>query len=190
MYKFILTLIISCLLLITGCQQTTQKNTVDRDTTNLTREISVENDFSSNETLANHLAEIAANVPKVTEATALIAGPYAVVGIDIDENLDRSTVGIIKYSVAEALRNDSYGKTAVVIADGDIRQRLRNMQDSIANGRPIQGVIDELAAIVGRYIPSLPPTENRLINDEQQENIITNEEQNELENIQKEQSTE
>src|SRR5690625_4158266 len=189
MYKFILTLIISCLLFIIGCQQTTERNTINQDQTDLTAQMSTENNHSSNEELANHLADVASNVPKVDQATALIAGPYAVVGIDVDENLDRSTVGIIKYSVSEALRNDSYGKTAVVIADGDIRQRLKNMQNSIANGQPIQGIVDELAAIVGRYMPSMPPAEDRFINEEQQENIISDEEQDELENIQEEHST-
>jgi len=189
MNRLLQTLLIVCFVFIFGCNPETENKRTTKDYDNLTTQMSTNDQLSSNEALATHLAEVAAKVPKVDQATALIAGPYTVVGIDVDENLDRSTVGIIKYSVSEALRNDSYGKTAIVIADGDIRQRLKNMQKSIANGQPIQGIIDELAAIVGRYMPSMPPKENHLINNEQ-ENITTDDQEEKLEDIQEEHSTE
>src|SRR5699024_11699221 len=59
---------------------------------------------------ADHLANVAGDVPNVKDATAVVAGPYAVVGIDVDKDLDRSRVGTIKYSVTEALQHDPYGK--------------------------------------------------------------------------------
>ncbi|MDY0396257.1 YhcN/YlaJ family sporulation lipoprotein [Virgibacillus halophilus] len=115
----------------------------------------------SNRQIADHLSGVASNIPDVDNAAAVVAGPYAVVGIDVNKDLDRSRVGTIKYSVAEAMQHDPYGKTAVIVADGDVTQRLRNMSDKISQGYPIQGVVDELAAIVGRYMPETPVPHNR-----------------------------
>lgn len=108
------------------------------------------------EKISKHLANLAASVPDVERATALALGDYAVVAIDVDQDLDRSKVGTIKYSVAEALKEDPYGKNAVIIADPDIYRRLQEMGADIRAGRPLQGIINELAEIVGRVMPEIP----------------------------------
>src|SRR5690625_3546091 len=115
----------------------------------------------NNEQIAIHLANVASDIPNVNNATAIVAGPYAVVGIDVDGDLDRSRVGTIKYSVSEALQHDPYGKTAIVIADADLTERFQAMNKKMREGEPIQGIIDELAAIVGRYMPTLPLPEEQ-----------------------------
>ena len=46
----------------------------------------------SNTEIANHLANVASDVPSVDDAAAIVAGPYTVVGIDVDKDLDRSRV--------------------------------------------------------------------------------------------------
>ena len=84
------------------------------------------------------------------------SGKWAVVGIDVNAHLDRPEVGVIKYSVAEALKEDPQGANAIVTADPDIVQRLREMNADIRQGRPIAGIAEELADIVGRLIPQLP----------------------------------
>ncbi|GGA83590.1 YhcN/YlaJ family sporulation lipoprotein [Ornithinibacillus halotolerans] len=144
-------------------------------------------EFSSNE-IADHLAHVASDVPEVNDAVAIVIGPYAVVGIDVDKELDRSRVGTIKFSVLEALRHDPYGRTAVVVADGDITERIRGMNDKIKQGYPIQGVIDEVAAIVGRYMPDIPLPEDQPEEPNQNKEILDDEEQQNLDNIQNEQS--
>lgn len=53
----------------------------------------------------------------------------------------------IKYSVAQALKNDRYGANAVVIADPDTVSRLREMSREISEAHPVTGILDELAAI-------------------------------------------
>src|SRR5690625_712852 len=184
-------LIILNIIFIYGCQQSTEKPTNDRESDEPMTQVSDKSTASSNTDIAEHLTNIATKVPNVHEATALIAGPYAVVGIDVDKDLDRSSVGVVKYSVSEALHDDPYGKTAIVIADGDIRQRLNNMREDMADGKPVRGIIDELAAIVGRYMPQMPINEDeRIIDDEDQQEIISDEDEEQLDNIQKEQSTE
>ena len=143
----------------------------------------------NNQDIANHLANIASQIPHVNDAHAVVAGPYAVVAIDVDEDLDRSRVGTIKYSVNEALYHDTYGKTAVVVADADGAERIRDISDHIEQGRPIQGTIDELAAIVGRYMPSLPlPHEPQPKNSDQNKENLSEDEEELLENVEDEQS--
>lgn len=140
----------------------------------------------TNNEIANHLANIAGQVQDVNDAASVVTGPYAVVGIDVDKGLDRQRVGSIKYSVAEALRNDPYGKTAVVVADADLMERFRRMGIEIQEGRPVRGVIEELADIVNRYIPDIPVDENKEQQD--QPNNLKKESEEKLNEIQKEQS--
>lgn len=104
------------------------------------------------EEIAHRLARIAANVPQVNDATVIVFGRYAIVGIDVDAGLDRSRVGVIKYSVAEALKEDPLGVNTLVTSDIDIVQRLREINQDIRNGRPIRGFVEELSDITGRLM--------------------------------------
>ncbi|RXT14982.1 YhcN/YlaJ family sporulation lipoprotein [Ammoniphilus sp. CFH 90114] len=105
---------------------------------------------------AERLAKLATGVPNVNDATVIVFGNTAIVGIDVRAKLDRPRVGTIKYTVAEALRKDPEGAAAIVVADPDIVQRIREMNQDIQRGRPIAGFAEELADIVGRFMPQLP----------------------------------
>ncbi|NGQ93681.1 YhcN/YlaJ family sporulation lipoprotein [Brevibacillus sp. SYP-B805] len=105
---------------------------------------------------AERLVQLATRVKNVNDATAVVIGKRAVVGIDVNAHLDRPEVGVIKYSVAEALKEDPQGATALVTADPDLVQRLREMAADIRRGRPVIGFAQELADIVGRIIPQAP----------------------------------
>lgn len=140
-----------------------------------------------NQRIAEHLAGIATDVPDVEGATAFIAGPYAVVGIDVEATLDRSEVGAIKYNVTEALLDDPYGRTAVVIADADATERIRGMSREAQAGAPAHGFMEELAGIVGRYMPVFPPNPEFQQTDDNIQNISP-EDHRELTEIQEEQS--
>lgn len=181
-----------------GCQQNNdqeslQMNDQNNDTqqlTNVRNSDPGEVKNLSNEDIAIHLANVASDVPNVNDAASIVAGPYAVVGIDVDEDLDRSRVGTIKYSVTEALQHDPYGKTAVVVADADIMERLRSMGRKIEEGYPVQGVVDELAAIVGRYMPEFPINDDQPVEPDQNKEIIPEEDRERLDDIEKDQSNE
>ncbi|RDW18432.1 hypothetical protein CWR48_12745 [Oceanobacillus arenosus] len=142
----------------------------------------------TNNEIATHLANIASDVPDVNGASAVVAGPYAVVGIDVNKDLDRTRVGTIKYSVSEALYHDPYGKTAVVIADADAMERIRGMADRMRQGYPVQGIVDELAAIVGRFMPEFPVTENQPPEPDQNKQSIPQEDKSKIKEVEKEQS--
>ncbi|WP_257535642.1 YhcN/YlaJ family sporulation lipoprotein [Mesobacillus foraminis] len=113
-------------------------------------------DREESENISNHLAELAERVPQVENATALVIGNLAVVGIDIKANLERSEVGTIKYAVAESMKDDPYGAEAIVVADPDITARLDEVAEDFNNGRPLQGIMNELADITGRIMPEVP----------------------------------
>ncbi|GAC42934.1 YhcN/YlaJ family sporulation lipoprotein [Paenibacillus popilliae] len=106
--------------------------------------------------VSQHLADLARKVHGVQSANCVVFGNTAIVGIDVDAKLERSQVGTIKYSVAEALSKDKYGANALVTADMDMNARLREMAADIRQGRPISGFANELADIVGRIVPQIP----------------------------------
>ncbi|RSK26890.1 YhcN/YlaJ family sporulation lipoprotein [Bacillus sp. HMF5848] len=146
----------------------------------------------SGQDIAKHLVELATSVPTVKDATAVVVGNYAVVGIDVDADLDRSRVSTIKYTVAEALKKDPHGSNAVIVADPDVTERLREMGKEIESGQPIVGILDELAAIVGRVVPELPSEvldNDNVTPTEENEQQLNSNEQQKLDNEQKDQAT-
>lgn len=187
-------ILIASFLVITGCSQNEARDTNDNKESNLvkvndptpTKDTKKE---MTSEQIAEHLVEITNSVPNVIDATAVVAGDYAVVGIDVDKDLERSRVGTIKYTVAESLRKDPYGANAIVIADPDTFTRLQEMGEEIQNGRPIAGVVEELAGIVGRLMPQIPSDINKEEGPtEQNEQQLPQGEEKQLDQIQEKQS--
>lgn len=103
-----------------------------------------------------HLKTLAKQVEGVEDANCVILGNTAVVGIDVDGELERARVGTIKYAVAEALRKDPEGVDSIVTADADVTERIKEIGEHIRQGHPISGFASELADMVGRIIPQLP----------------------------------
>lgn len=106
--------------------------------------------------VAEHLEQLAEGVDGVNKAHCVVFGNTAIVGIDVDSNLERSRVGTLKYSVAEAFRKDPYGIDALVTADMDLTQRINEIGADIRRGRPVAGFAEEMADIIGRIVPQLP----------------------------------
>jgi len=187
----VITSVIICFIILTGCQQKDETSLPDKEENNQYEQVKnslpAKQNNKTNKEIANHLADLAGKVPNVNNATAVVAGPYAVVGIDVDKDLDRSRVGTIKYSVTEGLRHDPYGKTAVVVADADVTERLKNIRDKMGQGHPVQGVIDELSAIVGRYMPDYPPNDNQPKESDQNKKVIPEKNKDKLDDIQRDQ---
>jgi YhcN/YlaJ family sporulation lipoprotein len=107
----------------------------------------------SSQAIADRLVKIATSVPHVKGATAVVLGKYTLVGIDLDPRLDRGRVGTVKYAVAQALQEDPQGAQALVTADVDLTQRIRDVLEDIKNGRPVAGILEELADITNRIVP-------------------------------------
>ena len=182
-------------IVLMGCTQNDNDTSLpEEEQPNQLRNINVQNsnpqpnnDLNYQE-IAERLAEIASHVPNVNQASAIVLGPYAVVGIDVDEDLDRSRVGTIKYTVSEALYHDPYGKTAIVVADGDILARIQSMNENIQKGQPIQGIMEELSAIISRYMPEFPIIHQPAEQPDQNKEIISEEDREKLRQQEDEQS--
>src|SRR3954468_7503477 len=152
------TLIITALcLILAGCS--TKKELTNNENSSY---VKVKNSYiesvdrKSGQEISKRLVKLATSIPNVNDATAVVLGKYAIVGIDVNSKIDRSQVGSIKYSVAESLKDDPYGAKAVVVADADTTQRLKEIQADINNGRPIQGIMEELSDVAGRLMPEIP----------------------------------
>nr|WP_305147621.1 YhcN/YlaJ family sporulation lipoprotein [Anoxybacillus gonensis] len=183
-------MIILLLLFMSACGQQAQPNNRDSlvHVKNTTNERIVN---KSGQQIARHLAHLASSVPNVNDATVLVVGKYALVGIDVNAKLDPSRVGTVKYSVVESLQKDPYGANAIVIADADLNERLKAIQKQVEKGKPIQGFMDELAAIVGRVMPEIPSDFIQTKNPRstrQNDDQLNRNEQNQLENEQQKQS--
>lgn len=145
-------------MLLTGCN-TDKNNEIAKNKNSM---VNVKNSYiesvdrKTGQDIAKRLVSLATSVPNVNDATAVVLGKYAIVGIDVNAKIDRSQVGTIKYSVAESLKKDPYGANAVVVADPDTTQRLKEIQADIKNGRPVHGIMDELADVAGRLMPQIP----------------------------------
>ncbi|WP_456265162.1 MULTISPECIES: YhcN/YlaJ family sporulation lipoprotein [unclassified Bacillus (in: firmicutes)] len=165
MRLFLTLFMIQTIILLGACQQQEKPEAVDEQggRQHLVR-VSDSSKKKTNQArpstdVAQHLVNVTEHVADVNDATAIVIGRYAVVGIDVKDDLDRSKVETIKYSVAKALRNDPEGANAVVVADPDTVSRLKEMGKEIQAGRPVSGIMDELAAIVGRVMPEMPRNE-------------------------------
>jgi YhcN/YlaJ family sporulation lipoprotein len=148
-------------------------------------------DKQTGQEISKHLVSLASSIPNVNDATAVVLGNYAIIGIDVDKNLDRSEVGSIKYSVAESLKSDPHGARAIVVADPDINARLKEIKEDIQNDKPIQGIMNELADIAGRLMPEIPADmadPNPKNATEDPKNKLNNNEKQNLEKQQQEQS--
>ncbi|MCK6256869.1 YhcN/YlaJ family sporulation lipoprotein [Fictibacillus sp. KIGAM418] len=153
--------VMSSLLLLFACNSNKSAEQTDKTTPRLTKVNQTANNGQkqgprNSQQVSRHLVGLITGIPGVEDATAVVLGRYAVVGIDVDSKLDASRTGTIKYSVAEALKKDPYGANAVVTADPDTVQRLREMGKQIRQGHPVGGIIRELSAIVGRLMPQVP----------------------------------
>ncbi|MBY0599488.1 YhcN/YlaJ family sporulation lipoprotein [Bacillus bingmayongensis] len=175
---------------VTGCSVGKQNNAQEKqEQQNISmRNVNYKADQNRpNEKVADHLASLASSIPGVKDATAVVVGKYAVVGIDVKAKLDRSRVESIKYSVAESLKHDPNGANAVVVADVDTYERLKQMGNQIRHGKAGEGILDELAAIVGRVMPQVP---NDMIENKETNPIKENDKQlpkNEENQLRKEQ---
>lgn len=147
--------------LMTGCGQNgdhASSSSQEKDPSKIRVQQSVPEkpEIQNSKQVAKRLENIASSIPQVQSAHCVVLGNTAIVGINVAGDLDRSRVGTIKYSVAEALRKDPYGVHALVTADMDLAARLREIRQDIGNGHPISGFADELSDIIGRIIPQLP----------------------------------
>jgi YhcN/YlaJ family sporulation lipoprotein len=155
---------------IVGCNNAPSKNASPAAEDNRKGDVRVQQtvpkkqEIDDAQEVANRLARLASAVPQVNDAKVVVIGNTAIVGLNVDANLERSRVDVIKYSVSEALRKDPHGAHAFVTADMDLTERIKEIREDMNRGRPVAGFAEELADIIGRIVPQIPkditPLEN------------------------------
>lgn len=149
--------VLSLLLFMSACNALNNANEGNND-----HKVKVQNtaiqqvDRKSGQQISKHLVGLTTRVPNVDDATAVVIGRYAIVGIDVNDKMERSEVDTVKYTVAETLKKDPHGARAVVVADPDVTARLKEISADIKDGKPIQGIMNELSDITGRVMPEVP----------------------------------
>lgn len=184
------------LLALSGCQanQGSQDDTPEDHNgkpINVRNTVNEPVEKKSGEQISKRLVNLAGRVPGVNDVSAVVLGKYAVVGIDVNSKLDRNKVESIKYAVAESIQHDPYGANAVIIADADTTVRLREMGKDLQQGQPVGGILEELAAIVGRVMPEIPSdmlNNQRNRPTEEDNDQLNKKEQKELDREQEDQS--
>ncbi|TFH60847.1 YhcN/YlaJ family sporulation lipoprotein [Peribacillus frigoritolerans] len=156
--KIILSL--AAVLLMSGCatdnENEVSENNAQNNITKVNNTTIKEADRNTGQQTAERLTGLAKSIPEVNDATAVVLGKYAIVGIDIDQDIERSQVGTIKYSVGETLKHDPDGANAIIVADPDLNERIREVAKDIKDGKPVTGILNELADITSRVIPEVP----------------------------------
>lgn len=159
MGKWLVSAMILCLL-ATGCgtvaRNETSPSPQNDDRVRAQQSEPRNKEIRNSNQVVSHLETLASQIPGVKGAHCVVFQNTAVVGIDVDGKLDRSRVGTIKYAVAEAFRKDPYGVDAIVTADMDLAERIREIRSDINRGDPITGFANEMADIIGRIVPQMP----------------------------------
>ncbi|MGE7779275.1 YhcN/YlaJ family sporulation lipoprotein [Peribacillus sp. NPDC097264] len=187
---------LAALLLMSGCStdhaSDDSKDQAKNGLTQVHNSTIQESDRRTGQETSKRLTNLAQSVPEVNDATAVVIGKYALVGIDIDADIERSQVGTVKYSVGETLKNDPHGAYAIVVADPDLNARIKEVAADIKNGEPVRGILNELADITSRVIPEVPgdtltPTPAK-VTDDQGNSPHNQDDRKQLEKEQNEQS--
>ncbi|NLW22374.1 MAG: YhcN/YlaJ family sporulation lipoprotein [Tissierellia bacterium] len=106
-------------------------------------------------TREERIAERIANLKEINNASVLISGNTAIVGVDMDRNLQGNMTTALKQKIERIVRNADDRITNVSItADPDLFTRISNMAKDIRDGRPVTGFAREFQEILRRISPA------------------------------------
>lgn len=111
--------------------------------------------FNKTTRRADDVARTCEQVTGVENATVVVAGNTAYVGVDLDKNTGLANERDIKNAVAQKVRASGQDiNTVYVSADADFMTRLRNIGAGVRNGRPVEGFTTELNNMIQRITPT------------------------------------
>ncbi|GAB6158476.1 hypothetical protein JCM39194_16760 [Desulfotomaculum varum] len=104
---------------------------------------------------AQMLAQEATRVDGVKSAYVVVSGNMAVVGLNINKNMEASQTDRIKAEVGRRLKNaDRQISDVRVSTDADTVTRIRKISEGIRQGRPVTDFTKQLDEIVRRMVPT------------------------------------
>ncbi|MDD2574308.1 MAG: YhcN/YlaJ family sporulation lipoprotein [Bacillota bacterium] len=105
---------------------------------------------------ADKLADRIEDLDNIEDATVIISGSTAYVGVDMDENLQGRMTDALKERVIDrAKKTDMMLNRVYVSADSDTVTRLKNYAKDIEDGKPISGIIQQIDEIFRRPAPTV-----------------------------------
>jgi YhcN/YlaJ family sporulation lipoprotein len=95
--------------------------------------------------VANRMARIAADINGVTKATAVVQGKDAIVGIDVEQGKNRSTV---ENNVLTAIRTGDPAYRVHVTSNADLNRRIRVLNEQVRSGQHTRTVGQDFGILV------------------------------------------
>lgn len=104
---------------------------------------------------AEQIAEKIERLNNINEAYVLISGNTAIVGVDMDRNVQGQITNDLKARIEKIVKDTANNiKNVSVTADPDLLTRIEKMAEDIANGRPITGFAEQFQEILRRIAPT------------------------------------
>lgn len=112
-------------------------------------------DMTESQRIAQRLSDEAKTVEGVRSATVVVSGNTAIVGINLDRNIEASKTQAIKDEIEDRFKRvEPRIDRVVVTADADLVKRIENLGKGVAEGRPLSEFTKEFNAILTRMTPS------------------------------------
>lgn len=109
---------------------------------------------TSERSMADRLAREAVKVSGVKDATVVISGRTAYIGLTLNPGVAKARTTAIKRDVANRAKAVEPSLIKVnVTSDPDLVARLKRIADGIKKGKPVSSFASELAEIERRIIP-------------------------------------
>lgn len=130
-------------------------NRLNNNNFNNNMDTDLNNNRNNNVALARKIADRVEDIEVVNRAYVLISGDMAIVGVDMDSNLEGQVTNALKQRIERAVKKvDNNIVNVGVTADPDLLTRIRNMFKDMDDGNPIEGFVDEFQEIFRRITPA------------------------------------
>ena len=105
--------------------------------------------------LADDIAQRVANMQDVGNATVFVTGDNAYVAVDMPGNRQGHLTNDLKGRIAKTVRGmDNDIDDVYVSADPDFFNRMGKYAGDVRNGRPIQGMVNQITETIRRVFPT------------------------------------
>lgn len=100
---------------------------------------------------ADKIANIASRVNGVNDATVVIAGRTAYVGLDLNDNVQSNQANSVERKVYNAVKKSANGYNVSITSDNDLFGRLRDIGDGIRSGTPLNNYRNDFRTFDNRF---------------------------------------
>lgn len=132
------------------------RNIIDNEIERKDLDIVEEKSDKALSTRAEKIADSIVDLPGVDDATVVITGNTALVGVDIEDELEGKVVTDLKKQIVTRVKQiDKNIENVTVTADPDLFERIDDIAQEINRGRGMNEFTDEVKEIIRRITPSM-----------------------------------